>query len=45
MDDMILLLLSGPVSGNVPAAFANPAAMAVGLVLLLAFFAWFKFKD
>lgn len=45
MDEIILLLLSGPVSGNVPAAFADPVAMAVGLVLILAYFAWFKFKD
>jgi hypothetical protein len=42
---MILVLFSGPVSGSVPVAFANPPAMAVGLVILVAIFAWMKVKD
>jgi hypothetical protein len=42
---MILLLFSGPVSGSVPAALANPATMAVGLIILLGVFAWLKLKE
>ena len=42
---MILVLFSGPVSGQVPAAFADPPAMAVGLVLLLGISGWLKLKD
>ena len=37
---MTLVLLFAPVSGSVPGVFANPAAMAVGLVLLLAVLGW-----
>jgi hypothetical protein len=42
---MILVLFSGLVSGSVPAAFANPPAMAVGLVILVGVFVWLKVKD
>jgi hypothetical protein len=42
---MTLVLFSGAVGGSVPAAFANPAAMAVGLVLLIGAFVWLKLKD
>jgi hypothetical protein len=41
---MMLILFSGAVSGSVPKIFANPAAMAVGLVILLGIFAWMKLK-
>ena len=43
---MILVPFSGPVPvGLLPAAFTNPLAMAVGLVILLALFAWLKVSD
>lgn len=42
---MFLVLFSGPVPSSVPAAFANPAAMAVGLVILIGAFVWLKIKN
>jgi hypothetical protein len=41
----MFMLFSGPVSATVPAAFANPAVMAVGLVILLAIFVWMKLAE
>jgi hypothetical protein len=39
------MILVRAVSGLVPAAFANPPAMAVGLVTLLGIFFWLKVMD
>jgi hypothetical protein len=42
---MTLLLSAAPVGGSVPAVFANPLVMAVGLVILIGIFAWLMMKE